>query len=126
MGDHRGSTARGRGLLIVVGVLLGVLAGSPTALADPYYPNCDAARDQGVSSILRDDPGWRPGLTDGNDGIACREGRGPDAVSFVSVPPTPTPPPGTLPAGTVSKAMVLIVLGGVATVLLLRRERSGT
>jgi hypothetical protein len=40
-------------------------------VADGYYPNCTAARDAGVTPIMRDEPGYRTELDRDNDGVAC-------------------------------------------------------
>jgi hypothetical protein len=44
---------------------------STVRAADSYYPNCTAARDAGVTPIMRNEPGYRAALDRDNDGIAC-------------------------------------------------------
>ncbi|MFE2107588.1 excalibur calcium-binding domain-containing protein [Kitasatospora sp. NPDC059463] len=42
-----------------------------TPVGAAYYKNCDAARDAGVASLHRGDPGDRPALDRDDNGVAC-------------------------------------------------------
>ena len=68
--------------VVMGGIALGVAqmaAASPdsgqstqsTSTSDAYYPNCSAARQAGVTPILRGQPGYRAGLDRDDDGVAC-------------------------------------------------------
>ena len=45
--------------------------GSPAPRPSPYYENCTAARNAGVTPLMRSDPGYAPHLDRDQDGIAC-------------------------------------------------------
>lgn len=44
---------------------------TPDQRGSVFYENCDAARAAGPTPLLRDQPGYRPGLDRDNDGKAC-------------------------------------------------------
>lgn len=51
------------------------VATAPTAVAEPYYKNCTAARDAGAAPIYKGEPGYRSELDRDGDGIACEPKR---------------------------------------------------
>lgn len=55
-------------LITIAGAVLGT---AHTAVADPYYKNCSAARDAGVAPLKQGDPGYASHLDRDGDGIAC-------------------------------------------------------
>jgi hypothetical protein len=59
------------GSLTALAVATGSLMGAGAANADVYYKNCSEARAAGVTPIYQGQPGYRPGLDRGGDGIAC-------------------------------------------------------
>lgn len=48
-----------------------ILGGAATANAEPYYRNCDAARDAGAAPVYEDEPGYGPHLDRDGDGVGC-------------------------------------------------------
>jgi|GEM_PF-4099699 len=48
---------------------------APTASANVYYRNCDAARAAGAAPIRIGQPGYRPPLDRDGDGVACERWR---------------------------------------------------
>lgn len=60
--------------LMAAMVVVGGIGLAPIAVASntgPPYANCDEARADGASDILRGDPGYRAKLDRDDDGIAC-------------------------------------------------------
>ena len=60
-----------RALFVAAAITGAALGAAQTANAEPYYENCTAARDAGVTPLYEGDPGYAPHLDRDNDGIAC-------------------------------------------------------